>query len=1175
MAYRRHVIALIVCFGLQGMPCIAYAQGADEELGYLPVGASANLNTGYTNSWALIVGVNYEKTNVPNAARNLVPTLKNAENDANALKKALVELYGYRNDHIVLLTGASATKEAIEKSLNEFKDSQRITKDDSLLVFFSGHGARLENEANERGAIYGANVEFTEGGKLKGGYLRMHLDLMKTLDESITAKHKLLILDCCHSGEIFSLHARARSDADDRRALALFERANSIQAIASCRDRQRASDGSGEHSPFTAAFLQAMRRIPARESVGSVSSLRIGVNQLFTFMLPELKNLPNGQSPDCRLLGDVDGEFSFFPSNTKEAREEFDKFRTTDSEFRALQAMVPGDHGNWWFEEMPWFIPSLRLMILDNAAMPRSGLQSSAISKEELRTLAAELRRALKKDLEDSTAGVKQDLLRLRLKHFTGLLSVSANDSTQVVSSIVKDFESLAPDVKDHLSASDLHLLAVSKHYLHRKTDETEDVEAVEFAYTNALSRFDVNKPNELTLKSLCYADYGQFLSVLKRDYEKSALQFRSAMTLFSSDLARELTSSSSRELAPTDPNSVTSIGAEAKSPRIVAGNAPAAFRVFVLCSEALAWQNQNHWGKANELLSEALHVARDFDVDHELTVFVQNQIAWSLMVQWRVDEARQFFVSANSILLNLAKSNFDAIPQVDRSRQKEFETLLDYDYNALARYLHHLHGLAMAKRFCGHHVEAISDYREIVRMITLALEHLKHVNANQQKRINPSQRIASDLESLFLNRLVNSQERLADCSLFGDPDCPDLQESADDYRRALNACSFLPRGDLRENMRVGLLYKLSLTLSIPSSNQDLELARAYCQEAMALRKTLNIRSTEPVGTLGLITEAIVEMFSASNATESKTESLSKLRRLIHTLCDELRGKHHRDQSETLLLAAKLLVDQVPAEDRYHLAEDSEFLLYLCRLILPRGASAPNSGHLRKEIGTYLRPYYDTVMRNKLRMKSRHVKDLLEIQWEATRSEFYAKPTTPQPVLALYLMDKNCFLLLDIPGGASKHCCLEGSYYVSALTRASEGRADPLPLPEEIQQEVVKLAKRANVMSQPRPQNNGTDGDEKPVSQETALQLRWVDAMRGLPHLLNVAESTVPADSSSRSGLVQTTYTVTSESSGEPNVVNDGNEGKETVDAQTAKKVIFSRFPFILPNEIAVELRPN
>ena len=143
--------------------------------------------------------------------------------------------------------------------------------------------------------------------------------------------------------------------------------------------------------------------------------------------------------------------------------------------------------------------------------------------------------------------------------------------------------------------------------------------------------------------------------------------------------------------------------------------------------------------GKANELLKTARYLAHDFDSEHELKVFALNRSAWANMEQWRFAEAQQYFNEANLILTRIshttgpvedlktvqAKSENSSTPKsasgiaapADDPRWSEWKLILGYDHNAIVRYLHHLHGLAMAKRFQGQEQEAIEDYRLIVQM--------------------------------------------------------------------------------------------------------------------------------------------------------------------------------------------------------------------------------------------------------------------------------------------------------------------------------------------------------------------------------------------------------------------------------------------------------------------------
>jgi hypothetical protein len=174
------------------------------------------------------------------------------------------------------------------------------------------------------------------------------------------------------------------------------------------------------------------------------------------------------------------------------------------------------------------------------------------------------------------------------------------------------------------------------------------------------------------------------------------------------------------------------------------------------------------------------------------------------------------------------------------------------------------------------------------------------------------------------------------------------------------------------------------------------------------------------------------------------------------------------------------------------LAEDAELLLYFCRLILPKSSNLAEQRYAKQDSSAYLRSYYDTVMRTKLRMKSKHVKDLLEVHWEATNGEFYTKPKQTAPVLAVYLFQDQCLLLLDIPGGVSRYYSLEGQDCVADVQRACARAEYRLPLPNELQRELVALRNRGIKVG------NDAGVRAAPGQQAARLQLRWIDPQRGI-----------------------------------------------------------------------------
>src|SRR5262249_13213178 len=159
---------------------------------------------------------------------------------------------------------------------------------------------------------------------------------------------KLLILNCCHSGKVFAVRV-PQSTVDDRRYPGLFRMA-AFQALASCRANEVDDDGKGKNSPFTATLLHTLEQLPNQRERKEYFT----ATELFAFMRSDFAwRRPQDQSPDLRPLIDQDGEFRFFPNPGSD----FTQYRVKNINLRLLHAMVPGEYGNWWFDENPWFIP--------------------------------------------------------------------------------------------------------------------------------------------------------------------------------------------------------------------------------------------------------------------------------------------------------------------------------------------------------------------------------------------------------------------------------------------------------------------------------------------------------------------------------------------------------------------------------------------------------------------------------------------------------------------------------------------------------------------------------------------------------------------------------------------------------------------------------------------------
>ena len=89
-----------------------------------------NYKPQYTNSWALIAGIN---------AYQFCAPLSYACNDADVVASALVDQLGFESGKVFLLKDEQATKqEILEKYLD--LSSLATDLDDRVFVFFAGHG---------------------------------------------------------------------------------------------------------------------------------------------------------------------------------------------------------------------------------------------------------------------------------------------------------------------------------------------------------------------------------------------------------------------------------------------------------------------------------------------------------------------------------------------------------------------------------------------------------------------------------------------------------------------------------------------------------------------------------------------------------------------------------------------------------------------------------------------------------------------------------------------------------------------------------------------------------------------------------------------------------------------------------------------------------------------------
>ena len=215
--------------------CYGSALAEDKAIGLQASGLATTSEGG--QKWALVVGIN-EYSNVP--------TLRYARADARGLYEALIKA-GFPADNIMLMTDTSTghlypTRGNLRARINQL--ATIVQKNDVLLVFFSGHGTE-KNGVGYLVPIDGSTIDTSSLVPLSW--------IIETLETS-PAKHRLLILDACHSG------AKA-GDAAASPAGAMLSGLTeaAFATLSSCDiDQLSYEDEQTSHGVFTSAIIEGL-----------------------------------------------------------------------------------------------------------------------------------------------------------------------------------------------------------------------------------------------------------------------------------------------------------------------------------------------------------------------------------------------------------------------------------------------------------------------------------------------------------------------------------------------------------------------------------------------------------------------------------------------------------------------------------------------------------------------------------------------------------------------------------------------------------------------------------------------------------------------------------------------------------------------------------------------------
>jgi len=221
--------------------------------------ASAAKATG--KRWAVIVGISqYDDPEIKG--------LEFADRDARAVyeffRSPLSGLGGFKSENMKLLLNKDATYTNMKVALFDFL--KQAAPEDVVLVYFAGHGSP---DPQRRNNLYLLPSD-AQAGSMGGTAFRMD-DMNRALAE-VTAAHKILITDACHSGGVtVSARGGPADNAINDAFLSRMTAANGVTAILTASDtvqqslegtqwRDSTTEGPTEgHGVFTYYLLKGLR----------------------------------------------------------------------------------------------------------------------------------------------------------------------------------------------------------------------------------------------------------------------------------------------------------------------------------------------------------------------------------------------------------------------------------------------------------------------------------------------------------------------------------------------------------------------------------------------------------------------------------------------------------------------------------------------------------------------------------------------------------------------------------------------------------------------------------------------------------------------------------------------------------------------------------------------------
>ena len=273
------------------------------------------INEIYNESWALIIGINkYENVN----------RLNFAVNDANVIKKLLIEKYGFPEKNIRFLTDKQATKNNIMAAFNEILLT--AGDQDRVVVFYAGHGDTYKLPG---GGDMGYLIPVDGyASKEKIFLTSIPMSSIEQISTMSAAKHILFLVDACYGG--LTLNTRSLGKEQTPEYLEKMTKQKGRQVItAGGKDEQVMEKAEWGHSAFTKSLISGLENDLADTNYDGI----ISGEELGTYIRSGVAIDTKGQhTPQNGRLGSDPGEFIFISQTLQEDVAELDTEKEIESE---------------------------------------------------------------------------------------------------------------------------------------------------------------------------------------------------------------------------------------------------------------------------------------------------------------------------------------------------------------------------------------------------------------------------------------------------------------------------------------------------------------------------------------------------------------------------------------------------------------------------------------------------------------------------------------------------------------------------------------------------------------------------------------------------------------------------------------------------------------------------